>query len=196
MAKKESKSKQEPEPARDVSPEPEAPAEEAKPKRKVTPEQLQRLAEARAKAHEKRRLLGEISRREKAEKQAAFEAKAAALAKAKAAEEGGARIAAPSKKGAPERIVCTAKRAPKPKQEPEPESEEESESESEESESEIEEPPPPPKKTKAKKKPTPKAQSSAQLTHRVAKESLAQRIERDRVAAAYASLFPGMNFVH
>jgi hypothetical protein len=185
MAKKEAKPKQEPEPARDVSPEPEAPAEEAKPKRKVTPEQLQRLAEARAKAHEKRRLLGEISRREKAEKQAAFEAKAAALAKAK-------QHVSPCTRGSQ---GCPSSSARRPAQ-PESEEDTESESESEESESEIEEPPPPPKKTKAKKKPTPKAQSSAQLTHRVAKESLAQRIERDRVAAAYASLFPGMNFVH
>lgn len=179
--------------------EPEAESSPPPAKRTLSPEQLERLGAARAKALEKRKLLGEISRREKAQREEAVKARAAKVgigavgavgephAPPIAPNQDARDTAPPGKK--------KKKKAPPPPETSSSEEESEDSEESEESESSSEEEAPvKKKKSKSKKKPakpTATKAPKATLTAEIARDELARRIERDNYAAAYSSLFPG-----
>ena len=163
----------------------------------MNPERLAKLAEAREKAVAKRRLLGELARKEKAARDKQLQDRLAAADAVLAGDATKAPSPAPAQTPAAP-AAAKAKRAKKP---PQPSSS--SSSTSEASSSDEDEAPrsrraPAPKyrpsKGAAAVAPTPRAVNRAlteDLTAAIAREELEKRIARQNYEDAFRSIFPG-----
>ncbi len=143
-------------------------------KKPISEERLKQLAAAREKAMAKKKLLREITEKEKQIKKDKLNQR---LAKVKEYE---------SSKQSQQLCEPTKKKPPS-----ETTSDESSDYESSDDEVHVMPPPPPPPKLKR----VAKKHNVSQLTAAIAKEELRKKIERENFISAYQSIFPGSRFI-
>jgi hypothetical protein len=167
---------------------------EAPKKRGMSEEKAKQLQAAREKALEKRRMLAELTKKEKQMKQDALNER---IAKVKQYEE---KKVAPEEAPPPPRKKEKAAKPP-PKKPPTPvESSESEESEAYESESSDESveyiPVRKSSKVKTKYAKPKRERATSELTAQIAKEELQRRIARENMEIAFKSLFPNHSLMY